>query len=87
MSVCLCALVSLCKDQTEDRCSSRGEEEEEEDRPVLALVPDASFPQQRPADDTDASANNLQVLDEVIHMKMKQLLSTIFHKYTVFLLV
>lgn len=57
--ICLCALVSLCEEQTED---SRGEEDEEEE----ALAPDARSPQEQPAN-TDVSASLLHHLDEVNH--------------------
>lgn len=66
VSVCLCALVSLCQEQIEDRCSSRGEEEKE-DTPEVALAPDDSLPQEQPEANTDVSASPLQHLDEVIH--------------------
>lgn len=58
--------MSLCEDQTEDRRSNRGEEEEE-DTPVVTLAPDASLPQEQPAANTDLSASPLQHLDQVIH--------------------
>lgn len=65
VSVCLCALVSLCEEQIEDRCSSRGEEEEE-DAPVVPPAPDASLRQEQPAANADVSSP-LQHLDGVIH--------------------
>lgn len=54
--------MSLCEEQTED---SRGEEDEEVEEEE-ALAPDASSPQEQPAN-ADVSASPLHHLDEVIY--------------------